>query len=737
VLSPSLKNQTHIDLCWKSFVFKIGSATVTKRGRNNPGPLLLLLLLRVTVTMVTGTYEAQDRPDGTGVCEGVWVGNRCTLAVTVWGVFVFLPQPLGRGLDRGQATGVVEFIWCLGCHQAAPLMALCGHCGSPLASSLAPTARALAANREVMYRFDQVMQRSHQTDTRDRHATQLNNLAQYCRLNYGLGVGSATPHMVVGYLISLDKSGRTVVHEPRCPAGRENSVVADCIGGCPRRAKANTVRVNLSALRMALDDLQGSTRWVAGLYPGENPARSRMVDQYEHGVLAEQLAAGVTTTKAPLLTIALVRQLLAYFARGKARADREGDLLDAWWFAQAEFMLALLHRYADRAGSALDLRWGDLELVPATTNGKAGLRVRIGLSKSSRASGTARHTTIVDVDAVVAPVRLYTELLARVTETLRVDASDLRPRRLFVKMGDGLGSRFPFAADAGELARSTVDGLLREAMVAAGEGQAPATLHSFRASGARHDLDQPGADVNVILHERHWRNVAMLQYYTEFRNVYGAPDTVLQLGKEDFVAHAAELHGDTEEGVDAAAGLDMDLEHPDQPPVMREESAPARRRRGSGVPVPAPVLVADPPPAPAPRRSRRNLQRQEAQARVGSPKEELELGPEAMVSLVVVKLEVEGSPGSHGSEAGLVHRETLAGRPVPYPKGPEGPQVPLMGNRPPHGPSSVSEVIDLTADVLGVGIPLSVATPTEGYPAPVPIGGHRWAGLLAQLGLPN
>ena len=414
-----------------------------------------------------------------------------------------------RYMQAAQSSGVVPFTFCFDCLQNTPAMRCCCHCGNLLRAVTSTKPQVQATYQSTYSRLTELLERSNQRATVERHSAELDNFETFCATHLDIRAVVAHPIHVVAYLMHSDSNGRTVVHDQSCPAARPDSQGTACAGTCPTRLKGSSVRVKLSALRAAFDELGATKAWRGGHRPSENPARSSLVTLYEVAVNKEQLAAGVVTTRAPILDLPVVQALVQHYLQLAIEADAGGDDAAGWWCTQCAFLVAFLFTYTDRGHNCLALHWGDVAYVapPAgAPHARASLRVTIRITKSSRASMSERSVTMVDTDDVVTPVRLYLDLRCRVLAASPLSEAQLRNTFLFLPKKRGVGTTaLQGGAGSGtlHLPRRTVDSVLAAGLAAVGLTHTSVTLHSFRASGADYALAQPGADVAEILREYH------------------------------------------------------------------------------------------------------------------------------------------------------------------------------------------------------------------------------------------
>ena len=104
-------------------------------------------------------------------------------------------------------------------------------------------------------------------------------------------VFSLSPEDIVFFMQSMDATARTQVHESDCPHWGA-TVYAPC--GCPKRAKAETLRAAKSGLQMSLKEAGLTSAWCPFRLMG-NPCMAVQVDRYIDLLEKEQSAAGVKT----------------------------------------------------------------------------------------------------------------------------------------------------------------------------------------------------------------------------------------------------------------------------------------------------------------------------------------------------------------------------------------------------------------------------------------------------------
>ena len=172
---------------------------------------------------------------------------------------------------------MVPFIICFGCLQNTPTIRCCGHCGSLFRPVTSTRPRVAASYRGVFSRLNQLLERSHQLATVERHSAELNSLVEYCSAYLDIAAVPAHPVHIVAYLMHADSKGRTVVHEPAYPAARPDAVTHGnvCLASCPTRLKPQGQLGAGKTERPASRRRQAGSngQWTGGHRPTENPVR--------------------------------------------------------------------------------------------------------------------------------------------------------------------------------------------------------------------------------------------------------------------------------------------------------------------------------------------------------------------------------------------------------------------------------------------------------------------------------
>jgi hypothetical protein len=423
---------------------------------------------------------------------------------------------------------------CMACCQSTAAFCACMWCGHRLRETGDQRA-GKAVLHDVAARLDELTRTARQETTLKRHNAEMAAYTEFCRAKLQLQPFNTTPLHILAYLISCDKNGKTTVHTDGCPLARPSAGAGDqqdqpqCLGHCPTRLKASSVRGKVASLRAAFEEMGCTIDWAGGHQPSENPCNARIVDVYVAGVAKEQLHAGVATRTAPLFDrdvfVGSVRALL----RLCNDAHRDGDCEGAWWYLQGAAMLSLLFFYPDRSHNLAELRWGDIKQIAAATLADGSARaayasITIRLSKSVAASMQERVALVPDADdgADYSPVLLLHQLHASVRSLVHVAPAEMATWHVFVPQG-APGRRASKLKDASTTAIGTpaMQQVLETALIHAGfkEAADDITLHSFRASGAR-DALMRGEPEDIILAQYHWRSPDMLVYYTELRTLW-------------------------------------------------------------------------------------------------------------------------------------------------------------------------------------------------------------------------
>lgn len=127
----------------------------------------------------------------------------------------------------------------------------------------------------------------------------------------GMAWQRAHPVDILAYLVSLDSTSRTIVHDQAsCPnAGATNldKPFGDC--DCPRRAKATSLSTSVAHLQADFSRYVSATTWHESLSVG-NPCMSTVVTKYIDHMSATQTRAGLRVKQAAMLTLDELRRLM-------------------------------------------------------------------------------------------------------------------------------------------------------------------------------------------------------------------------------------------------------------------------------------------------------------------------------------------------------------------------------------------------------------------------------------------
>ena len=179
----------------------------------------------------------------------------------------------------------------------------CQACGTSTGLQLAATATVRVDEAAIQARFleFQSVMRSNPYQ-RQKSALELQLSQFWSALSPPRTVTSCTANDIVKFLISKDKSGRTVVHSSSCPG-------ASCT--CPKRLAAGSVDSLIGRLRAVFNSL--------GRLNDSNPVAHPLVKHYLKFVRQEQAGLAITPTQAVPLFFDKFRRNIA-FLRGLKRA---------------------------------------------------------------------------------------------------------------------------------------------------------------------------------------------------------------------------------------------------------------------------------------------------------------------------------------------------------------------------------------------------------------------------------
>jgi integrase len=413
----------------------------------------------------------------------------------------------------------------------------CGRCGTkkPKPFAWRPTATAFIIRTDR--RLRQLQEVATDTGkTKDRYVIRLlqfTNLLRECDSIYQL-----RPDDVVRFLVSLDDTSATRVHRPDCPQrGNTRNKAIEC--GCPRRAKASSVKTARKNLSRGLADEGLLVDWSAQTLTG-NPVQSRAVRDYEAAVNREQLMADVRVLQAPIFDETVFSALMNTVidtTEGHILARDYRTALDCITDA---FLYSFMYYTGDRLQDALFREWNRIEVTrhkgragqataPIPSSGKSRLPttqasprngivwfIRRGVSKTSQTLDDAKtHTLADDPHNRFHPIQLA-ELLDAASRRL---ALPTRTGRLFKKLKPGNKAK---AIWGFELTTSAASKRLTAWLQKAAALPQTLTAHSFHPSHAVMRLDA-GHDVEDIVDSMAWSQNMLWKYLDQPILTMGGP----------------------------------------------------------------------------------------------------------------------------------------------------------------------------------------------------------------------
>lgn len=324
----------------------------------------------------------------------------------------------------------------------------------------------------------------------------------------------AAPVDVVAYLISLDKTARTIVHILECPnAGAKNLDKPDGDCPCPRRAKATSLETAVAHLRADFTRNVSPHDWDPQSRSG-NPCASAQVGKYISDMSASQTRAGVTISQAVILRGDDFYSLMDHVSTmantaTHTLAQRLQAFSDATAFA---FQSASGARMGDLLAS---LRFRDLRLSPVSM----GFRQTWG--KTIRRLGSDRDFDLpVHPDPRVCPARRFCELHIALT-ALGVDTA---PGTLLFRRYDvDSDGNIVASPDTYDMINTRYRGHLSVLGLLKGHN-----LHGLRA---KHVVDAllRGIDLESIAGFVGWASKAMPAHYGRMQRTLGALAPFLEL----------------------------------------------------------------------------------------------------------------------------------------------------------------------------------------------------------------
>jgi hypothetical protein len=161
------------------------------------------------------------------------------------------------------------------------------------------------------------------------------------------------------FLMSLDDTGRTVVHDKSCPMAGCDSLTDKCGDECKRRAAAASLTTTYGTLRGIFNRSGLHRPWDSVSHTG-NPCTAPLVDTFLKGSHLEQLKAGCHTKQATLFDTTVYEALLCQVDAVKAFHEEAGSWLDAAKAAQDGLLYSLMWETGLRPTDALHVWWQHL-----------------------------------------------------------------------------------------------------------------------------------------------------------------------------------------------------------------------------------------------------------------------------------------------------------------------------------------------------------------------------------------
>ena len=249
---------------------------------------------------------------------------------------------------------------------------------------------------------------------KDAHVRKLlafTNSLRVCSSIYALA-----PLDVIHYLFSLDGSASTRVHKDGCPQkGKPNNKLIVC--GCPKRAKAESLKTARKMLSRGLADAGLLNDWSEQTKTG-NPAKSRLVRDYEAAINREQLRADVLTRRAPLFDYSVFNKLMLAIRAFTAQAIKDRDHLAAHASLVDAFLYSFMYFTGDRLQDALERDWGRIQRVSdvphlsgpdtstSSTSASIHWHIRRGLSKTRQSMDGPRSHLLKDDGSIWNPISI-------------------------------------------------------------------------------------------------------------------------------------------------------------------------------------------------------------------------------------------------------------------------------------------------------------------------------------------
>ena len=289
---------------------------------------------------------------------------------------------------------------------------------------------------------------------------------------------------LLSFLVSKDKTGRTLVHSPSC-SGRSCR--------CPTRLAAGSVDSVIGKLRSIFNDL--------GRSHDSNPVSHPRVKSYLKFVREEQASRGITPSQAVPLFFEKFVKLVSFLA-ASIRDGAHLSISDKYILVRDAVFFVVDFFTGNRASDLGRL----LSSQVFRLKDRQGFLFKLTLTKNAR--GDAPRTMILEPfhDQRVCPV-LWVEYYLTACHQLGVVLS----QGYFFRATDKRGkiSERPFLGSA---VNSRLRKYLLEAEIHGGE-----TPHSFRV-GLSNTLNMLGCSHEEISRYLGWRSSTMVSHYTRSSN---------------------------------------------------------------------------------------------------------------------------------------------------------------------------------------------------------------------------
>jgi hypothetical protein len=285
------------------------------------------------------------------------------------------------------------------------LLNYCGVCAVPFPARRQPT--QLGQERRTAFELRwEALQRTGASSTKT-----INSILQ-AFLDYMEQDGAerslfaATPRDVVGFLVSKDARGQTLVHAEDCTEwGTLTARGAKRTCGCPKRASASAMVTTRGRLQGIFRDAGRSAEWCPQTRLG-NPCISHEVKLFEKYGAKEQLAAGVRAVQSDLFDVTVYRHLCQTVLTAMATFQLAGDLLEALLCARDCFLYSLMWCSGFRNSDALRLCVQHIRPFGASNMPESyrradmprtrGWRLHVAVAKQAKLANHARQIVLLD-----------------------------------------------------------------------------------------------------------------------------------------------------------------------------------------------------------------------------------------------------------------------------------------------------------------------------------------------------